>query len=294
MALRSMTGFGRGEATLHGIHVVAELGTVNRRQLDIHINLPRHLGGLDARIAEEVKSYITRGRLSGELNLEYSDRLRKQGIQVDETLAATYLDALRKTAKKLKLNDDLQASLLLELPDVVRYEIGTQNVEQTWPAIRRALRQALRALVEMRTTEGGALQKDLELRITKLEAELKAISRHAPTVAVQYRTTLLERLAAQEIPLAECEDRLLREIALFADKCDISEEIARLGSHFAQAHKMMNGTAATGKSLDFLAQEMFREINTIGSKANHSRIAQHVVACKTELERFREQVQNIE
>lgn len=294
MALRSMTGFGRGEATFHGVHAVAEIGSVNRRQLDVHISLPRHLSSLDARIAEEAKRFVTRGRLTGELMVSYSDRLRKESIHVDETLAASYLAALRATAGRLGLTDDLQASLLLELPDVVRYDVESKNVEHTWPAISRALRKALRGLVAMRTDEGQALQQDLEKRVHRLESELAAIARHAPKVAMKYREALVERLAEHKVALADGDDRLLREIAMFADKCDINEEVARLGSHFAQARKMMKSASATGKSLDFLAQEMFREINTIGSKANHSRIAQHVVNCKTELDRFREQVQNIE
>ena len=294
MAVRSMTGFGRGEAALQGVRVIAELSSVNRRQLDVNIALPRQLVSLDPRVAEEVKTFVSRGRVTGELVIVYADRIRKEGIRVDEVLAATYLEALRRTAGKLGLADDLKASLLLELPDVVRYDIASPDAERTWPALRRALRQALRGLVEMRTREGRALREDLERQIARLEGELAVISRHAPAVAAQYRQALLDRLAAQDLPLAGGDERLLREVALFADRCDIREEIIRLASHFDQARAIMAGRDPAGKPLDFLAQEMLREINTIGAKASHSRIAQCVVAAKTELERFREQVQNIE
>jgi len=294
MVLRSMTGFGRGESTLHGIRAAADISSVNRRQLDIQLTLPRHLNGLDARVAEEIKHFVSRGRLMGEVVVDYSTRLRRESMHIDEDMAGMYIDALRKTALTLGLEDDLRASKLLDLPDVVKFDSAAQNVECVWPPIRSALRKAMKSLLRMRTVEGKVLQKDLDFRILQLKTHLHSIRKLAPGVSKRYRKNLIDRLEKSEL-LVKCdEERLIREIALFADRCDISEEITRMESHLAQAKQMMRSRSATGKSLDFLAQEMFREMNTIGSKGNDGGIAQHVIHCKGELERFREQVQNIE
>ncbi len=294
MRLRSMTGYGRGEATRKGTRVVVELSTVNRKQLDVHISLPRGLAGLDARVTEEVQGALSRGRINGEVVVDFGKRPLQEGIQVNQELAAAYVKSLRGAAAKLNLQDDLSVSHLLTLPNVVRFENPQADPEEMWPVMVRALRQALKALVAMREQEGKALGVDLEARLAALEANLEHIRTRAPKVAEKYREGLFQRLKQAGVSVADADDRLLREVALFADRADICEELSRLESHLNQARKLMKGKATTGKSLDFLAQEMFREINTIGSKANDSRIAQRVVQCKTELERFREQVQNVE
>lgn len=294
MALRSMTGYGRGQATAEGIHVSVELSSVNRRQLDLHINLPRSLSILEARIAEDVHQVIHRGRITGEVNVSESSQLRRKSIRVDEDLAEAYLDALRATAKKFKLQDDFGGTLLLQLPDVVHYEQIEEDVDRIWPVLQKALRKALRDLVRMRNREGKALQEDLEGRMERLAGLVDEIRGEAPKVTGRYRASLQERLAQAGVELAADDDRLLREIVLFADRSDIAEELTRLESHMKQVRRMMRSREATGKSLDFLAQEMFREINTIASKANDGFIVRRVVNFKAELERFREQVQNIE
>lgn len=295
MALQSMTGYGRGEVRLQGAQASAELRSVNRRQLDIQVSLPRALGSLEPRVLDLIRASVSRGRLHGDVWFRPApDRTGGSRVVVDETAVEAYVNALRRTGKKLGLTDDLGLSHLAALPDVVRIPPPDLDPEASWPVVEKALRKALRALVAMRRAEGSAMQEDLLGRLDTMETHVQAIAERAPGVGARYRKTLLARLEAAELPLPLNDERLLREVAVFADRADISEEITRLHSHFAQARTLIRSRAHAGKPLDFLAQEMFREINTIGSKANDSRIALRVVQSKTELERIREQVQNIE
>ena len=190
--------------------------------------------------------------------------------------------------------DDLSASLLLGLPEVVTYRGAEQDAEHVWPALQTALRGAIEQLVAMRQREGVALARDLRRRFRKLAGYLAKIRREAPMVTRKYRAALCTRLSQAGVSVGENDSQLLKELAVFADKCDISEEITRLESHFEQAYGLFESPEPAGRTLDFLAQEMFREINTIGSKANQVRITNQVIQFKTVLERIREQVQNIE
>ncbi len=294
MSVRSMTGHGRGTASLDGIKVEIELSAVNRKQLDISIALPRMLAGLGPRMDEVIGKNLSRGRVTGEVAVQFAAALRQRGARVDVDLAEAYLKGLRKAAKRLKLRDDFTGSALLTLPDVVRYEQPARETEKVWPAVEMALNQALEHLMKMREREGGALGRDLEKRLVRIESCMERVRAEAPRVASKYRERLMARLGAAEIPVDGADERLLREVALFADRSDITEEITRLESHIQQARTLMKSREPVGRSLDFLVQEMFREANTIGSKANDAGIARDVVAIKTELDRIREQVQNIE
>ena len=198
------------------------------------------------------------------------------------------------SAKRLKLKDDFSGSLLLNLPDVLRYEQPIDAAEKAWPMVSKALKAALKALIQMRSREGSALQKDIEQRFGKISVSLERIKKQAPSVTESYREKLQARLKAAGFTMESSDERMLRELALFADRSDITEEITRFDSHIKQARQLMQSAEPVGRSLDFLAQEMFREVNTMGSKANDSGILKDVVALKAELERIREQVQNIE
>ncbi len=294
MSLRSMTGYGRGESSAEGCRAEVELRSVNRKQLDIHLNIPRDLLAFEPRIMEEIHSSLSRGRVTGDISLSYYGQAQHGGIRIDEELAGTYIRKLRKTAKLLRLTDDLGASLLVRLPDVVNYEQPVMDGEVLWRVLGRALQKAVRELVHMRVEEGSAMQADLEKRLDLLGKYAESISRKAPSVAANYRTVMLKRLKQAGVSTDDPDGRLLREVAIFADRSDITEELTRLTSHFKQARNLLHSRSPAGRSLDFLAQEMFREINTVGSKANDSRIIKSVVAFKTELERLREQVQNVE
>jgi uncharacterized protein (TIGR00255 family) len=281
-------------ASSNGVKVEVELSSVNRKQMDVSVSLPRSLTALEPLVYEEIHNSLSRGRITGEVVIRLSTQARRKAVCVDDALAETYLSELRKAAKRLKLKDDFSGSLLLNLPDVLRYEQPIDAAEKAWPMVSKALKAALKALIQMRTREGSALQKDLEQRFGKISAALERIKKQAPSVTEHYREKLQARLNTAGFTVESSDERMLRELALFADRSDITEEVTRFDSHIKQARQLMQSPEPVGRSLDFLAQEMFREVNTMGSKANDSGILKDVVGLKAELERIREQVQNIE
>ncbi len=293
MALKSMTGFGEGAASASGIQVTVELSSVNRKQLDININLPRNLVTLDAQVQKLIRAEFSRGRVSGIIRVNAADNA-SGSVTIDDKLAAQYVEGIRKTAKKLKLADDLGAECIARLPGVVGVEQEALDADHVSTVLDQAMAKALRGLSRMRSSEGKALEQDLRSRIGLLEEGVKAISKLAPTVVTSYREKLFQRLEEAGLENLATDERVVKEVAIFADRCDISEELTRLKSHLAQTRKLFRSKEPVGRTLDFLCQELFREINTVGSKANEVEITRSVVAFKTELERIREQVQNIE
>jgi uncharacterized protein (TIGR00255 family) len=287
-----MTGYGRGSAASAGIAVEVELSSVNRKQLDLRISLPRELAVLESKLAKLVRASLSRGSVNGVVRVGTAGDGDSGTVVVDMARARACVDALREVGGELGMQDDLSISLLTRLPDVVRVSNAAADPERVWPSLNRAMKTALKALVEMRTAEGAALERDIRQRLAKLEKRLAQIEKLAPGVPRRYRRLLLARIKDAGVDVNA--DGLAREIAVFADRCDISEEITRLKSHFGQAQKLLAGRKPVGRALDFLCQEFLREINTIGSKANDSRISHHVIAFKTELECVREQVQNVE
>lgn len=294
MSLRSMTGHGFAVVRERGVRVAVDISTVNRRQLDVAVKLPKILAAWEPRLEEIVSEYVTRGRVGGAVDVEMPPSLRSKGVRVDGDLARGYVQALRKVARALQLKDDVGVSALVTLPEVIQYDEQSVATRGVWPVVERALRMALQRLATAREREGRHLQQDMVKRLRTLEAVVRKIKRHAPAVTARYREQLMTRLREAGVSLAQADDRLLREVALFADRADISEEITRLESHMAQFRNWMGSKDVVGRTLDFALQEMFREVNTIGSKANDVAISQQVVMLKTELERIREQVQNIE
>ena len=290
-----MTGRGAAAAAGRLARVEVELSSVNRKQLDVDVGLPRFLAACESRVQELVQSRLSRGRITGEVRVTWAEAAQAAGARVDLGLARATVAALRAAAKKLDLPDDLQASALLALPGLVTFEHGKRDLEALWPTVRQALEAALAKLQAMRKKEGAALGRDLRARLATLRTLAGEIAARAPGVAETYRANLLKRIAAAlPNPDWAADERLLREVALFADKADVTEELVRLDSHFRQADDLLKQGGVVGRALDFLVQEMGREINTVGSKANDGEIARRVVAAKAELERFREQVQNIE
>ncbi len=293
MALKSMTGFGEGVAAAAGIRVTVEISSVNRKQLDINISLPRNLVTLDAQVQTLVRAEFSRGRVSGIVRVEAADG-SVGAVRVDQELAGQYVAQLRSTAEKLKLTDDLGAEALSRLPGVVTIEQDDLDAEHVSSVLGEALARALKGLAKMRAAEGRALQSDLRERLGLLNEMVKTIQKLSPAVTVGYRAKLLQRLEEAGLTDLAADERVVKEVALFADRCDISEELTRLKSHLAQARSLSRSTEPAGRTLDFLCQELFREINTVGSKANEVEITREVVNFKTELERIREQVQNVE
>lgn len=294
MSVRSMTGFGRAVVQRDGLHVEVEISSVNRKQLDVVLSLSRALTALESRIHEEIARVLTRGRVSASLAVKSTGRESRHAVHLNESLAYAYLETLRKSARKLKVADDLGLSHLLTFPGVLRVESAEEDPERTWPVLRSALVKALGQLDQMRRKEGASLSRDLLKRVKLLEtlaAEIKSLS---PTSVVRYRENLLNRLSTMRGELGISDERLEREALLFADRSDITEETTRIASHIGQVRELLRGAEPAGKTLDFLAQELYREINTVGSKSADAAIAQRVIQFKTELERLREQVQNIQ
>ena len=293
MAIKSMTGFGEGSASVGGIRVMAEISSVNRKQLDVNISLPRNLVALDARVQSLVRRNFSRGRISGIVRVEAVDGSGGT-VKVDAQLAAEYIGGLRKTAKKLNLPDDLGAETLARLPGLVSVEQDKLDAGHVAAILDTAMGKALRGLTQMRSAEGKALEKDLRSRLAVLEERMKQIKELSSGVVESYREKLFQRLEKAGLEDLAADERIVKEIALFADRCDISEELTRLKSHLGQARKLLRSTEPVGRTFDFLCQELFREINTVGSKAGEVEITRQVVDFKTELERIREQVQNVE
>jgi len=294
MALKSMTGCGRGTASGKGIRVEIELSSVNRKQFDVRVNLPKGLTSLEPRVEKAIQKSISRGNVTGNVSVTISGSALQKCISVEKDTAAAFVRALRATAANLGLKDDLTARCLVTLPGVIRYDSVPSDSEKVWVLLNKALNVAVAGLTAMRIKEGRALQTDISSRFAGLRRDLEKIERAAPGVAERYRRTLLERIEKSGVSNGLNSEQLLKEVALFADRSDISEEIVRLGSHFNQIAGIMKTSEPAGRTLDFLCQEMFREINTIGSKANSGEISAIVVRFKAGLESIREQVQNIE
>jgi uncharacterized protein (TIGR00255 family) len=293
--MKSMTGHGRGEASQNGFKITVELSSVNRRQSEISVSLPRGFESLEPRVRDEVNRRIARGRLNAKISWHAGDTAQSARARLNAPLAKAYQKEITKLARELKITTPLTLDSLLNLPGVLETDDELVNADDIWPAVEKALRQALDALVTMREREGAHLEKDLKSRMTLMRRCVSAVAKAAPGMVERYRAQLRERIrsAGLESPPPD-DERLMKEVVYFADRSDISEEITRLDSHFKQFDALLKSDEAVGRTLDFLAQEMNREVNTIGSKANDATISPNVVTMKAELEKFREQVQNVE
>ena len=287
-----MTGYGRGTATFEGRQIAVELSSVNRKQAEIALSLPRALLELEPRVRDEINAHISRGRLTVAVGLHAKGGGRSGGF--NQKAAKAYRDQLESFRKTLKLGGEITLEQVLRGPGVVDSETVEVETETAWPALQKALKTALEQFVKMRKREGEALATDLKNRILAIQKNVKTISVLAPKVLEHHRGSLLERAAKAGLEIEASDERLLKEIVFFADRSDISEELTRLRSHLDQFFTHLGKDEPVGRTLDFLLQELFRETNTIGNKANFLAISQIVVGMKTELEKLREQVQNIE
>jgi uncharacterized protein (TIGR00255 family) len=290
-----MTGYGRGECARDGFKVTVEVSSVNRKQSEVAVNLPRELDVLEAQIRDEVHKAISRGRLTVRVALHYGGQNAASQVRVNLPLARAYARVFQKLARGLRLAEPVLLDLLVRAPGVLHGAGEISEAEQFWPAVRKALQTALAALVRMREREGAHLARDLAARMQALRRSCERVTRRAPQAQVHYRRQLLQRIrsAGLEVPPLD-DERLTKEVVYFADRSDITEELTRLQSHFQQFEDCLGSQEPVGRTLDFLAQEMNREVNTLGSKANDSLISREVVTLKAELERFREQAQNVE
>lgn len=287
-----MTGFGSGSANGAGFVVTVELSSVNRKQLDLSISMPSSYTNLEGICKDILRDAFLRGRINCKVQVQQLSSADAITDIPEDFLA--FLNGLRQTAAKLGIEDDITLSTIVKSPVLTGMLSPAIKVEEVEPVLKEATIQAVAALKQMRETEGASLAKDLLARVNELEQCRAEIVRIAPTVPQLYKEQLLKRLKELEVEVAVDDASLVRELAFFADRCDISEEYTRLSTHFAHFAKLLNADEPAGRKLDFLCQEMNREINTIGSKANNSDISLIVIDMKSKLEAIREQVQNIE
>jgi len=290
-----MTGYGRGECAQDGFKITIELGAVNRRQSEISVNLPRELEMLESRVRDAINAQVARGRVTARIGVHAAEGKASAKAHLNSTLAKAYATELGKLAKQLKLTGGVALDHVLRAPGVFQTDEELVDADSLWPVMEKALKAALAALVKMREREGAHLAKDLTARIEIMRHAVEKIQKQAPQTTENYRKNLLERIKNAGLEnIAPDDERLLKEIVLFADRSDISEELTRLQSHFQQFADCAKSKEPVGRTLDFLAQEMNREVNTIGSKANDAVISREVVTLKAELEKFREQAMNVE
>ena len=288
-----MTGYGRADCSQDGFKITVELSSVNRKQSEISINLPREMEMLEAQMRDLINRHVARGRLTARVTL-HSGGNSAARMHLNVPLARAYTRELNKLAKQLKIPGAVTLDHLVRAPGVFQTDEQIAGEENFWPAVEKALKQALAALVKMREREGAHLKQDLVERVEIMRHAATQIQKHAPKVAERYREQLIQRIKEANLMAPAADDeRLLKEVVYFADRSDITEELTRLQS-FQQFGDCLKTDEPVGRTLDFLAQEMNREINTIGSKANDSLISRAVVTLKAELEKFREQAQNVE
>ncbi len=270
-----------------------ELSTVNRKQAEVVVLLPRELADIDARIRKQVQGAVSRGRVQVTVSLEHAQDC-PDAVRVDAALARAFENAFSELSGLIGRAVLPSAADYLRQPGVLVVGSREMDAETAWAAVEPALTEALAQLTAMRTREGDDLHADLAARLATLEALTRRIAGVAPERPARQRVLLEKRLRDAGLDLDPGDERVLKELALFADRCDITEELTRLDSHFAKFREYMAAAEPPGRALDFLCQEIFREFNTIGAKANDAAIAQTIVEAKTELEKIREQVQNVE
>ena len=291
--LKSMTGFGASDlATTAGRYTV-EARSLNHRFLEVVVRLPRELAPLEDRIRTLVQGRVLRGRVEVAIMREnYGKRLRT--VRIDLDLAKAFASALNELKQALELPGSPDLAMLSALPDLIRIEEQKEDLEAAWTAIAEGLEVALSRLVAMREREGARLASDLGQRVRRLAERADEIERRAPLVVQEHAARLTRRIEELIGMPPVDEGRLAAEVAIFADRSDIAEETTRLRSHLAQMQQMLIGDGPAGRTLEFLVQELGREANTIGSKANDVEISRAVIAVKGDLESLREQIQNLE
>ena len=295
MALLSMTGFGEAREDRDGYALVAELRTVNSRYFKLHLRTTDGYGALESRAEAVIRESIKRGTVHCNVRVRHLGTA--DDFRINKNVLGQYLDQLQEVAASRDLDEKLRLEPLAALPGVVEgISSDAQDASEVWPLVEPTLRAALEQLTQMRTDEGAALAKDLDDQCQTVTDALKIIEQRVPHVAEHYRQRIVDRVneALESLNVTVEPADLVREVSLFAERADISEEIVRLRSHLEQFASAMQLPDSAGRKLEFICQEMGRETNTIGSKANDSEISQQVVQIKAALERIREQIQNVQ
>ena len=291
--ISSMTGFGRAERATDDFKFTVEIKSVNNRYLDIGIKMPRQLGSLESSVRAELKKYIKRGKV--DVYITYED-LKEANMQVryNSKTAAEYLRYLRQMAEEFGLDDDVRVTTLSKYPDVLTMEEEPADPEQLWENLREALCEAAEKFVHARLLEGEFLRNDLLGKLDEMQSHVDFITERSPQIVASYRQRLYEKVR-ELIGDSVIEDsRILQEVTIYADKVCVDEELVRLRSHIKATRDALDGSEGIGRKLDFIAQEMNRESNTILSKSDNLEVSDRAIELKTTVEKVREQIQNIE
>ena len=290
--VKSMTGYGRGEFEKDGREYTVEIKTINHRYSDVTVKLPRYLNFLEDKVRKYISKNLSRGKIEVYISLKnMSDKGRN--IKIDKVLAGTYIDELRDLAKEYNLQDDITVMSLAKLGDIIVVE--NESAEELYSdELKCALEIAMKNINEARSLEGKRLAEDIEKRLDKISEYVEQVEKMSDKLLEDYKVKLKNRINELEANDIVDENRIGIEIVLFADKSSICEEVTRLKSHIESFKNMLNADGPIGKKIDFLIQEMNRETNTIGSKANSIGITNYVIEMKNEIENIREQIQNIE
>ena len=291
--IKSMTGYGRAAGTLDGRYIIVEIKSVNHRYFEFNSKITRGYSFLDEKLKTLLQQGISRGKVDVFVSVETLEDADAQ-VLVNHSVAAGYLNALKELRDKYDLRDDITVMGLARYSDIFTVHRTPEDEDQTWEGVSQVSRQAMEQLLQMREREGARLKEDLLARAGAILSLVQAVEERSPVTVQEYQQKLLARLQDVLHDSNIDEQRILTEAAIFADKVAVAEETVRLRSHFDQLHLMLESSEAIGRKLDFLVQEMNREANTIGSKASDSQIAYMVVNMKAEIEKIREQIQNIE
>ena len=291
--MKSMTGFGSSDSSLGGTKISVQISSVNRKQTELRVMLPRDLFCLERNFRERIKKAVSRGAINVKVELDVL-RGGDDCVSPDIELSRSLYNGLKALKEDLHLEGAISISDILRIPNMDLFKKQEMPIEKISELSLSVLDKALEELIASKILEGNSLQKDLKKRHETLLDIVEKIGELAPDVPIQYQKKMASRVQERMDTIQLDDERIYKEVALFADRCDISEEITRISSHLSQMKTLINSVEPVGRKLDFLIQEIFREINTIGTKANNVEISTHVINFKTELERIREQVQNIE
>ena len=292
--IKSMTAYGRGEYTHGDTEFVAEIKSVNNRYRDVILRTPKALQVLEDEIRSQISSRTRRGRIEVSVQMAKNGGEVEYDLELNSPLVSSYFKIFKELSEKFGLDDKIRPEYLCQMRDVILFKPEDVNADEARPGLQEVLKQALDSFDEMRIQEGRALEDDFIKRLGLIEKNLETIEKSAPSVVEEYRRRLKDKIQNISQDFEIDETRMIQEVAIFADRCDITEEIVRTRSHLNQFRKYMEMDDSIGRRLDFLIQEINREVNTMSAKASDSTISAKVVEIKAELEKLREQAQNVE
>ncbi len=292
--LRSMTAYGRGECEINGVHFVSEIRTINHRYRDIHLRLPKNFQILEDELKTQISTRIRRGRVEASVQMDSNNDNMNYNLELNRPLVLSYLKIFDELAQEFNIEKRIHIDTICQMKDVILFQPHSPDVDELKPGFFKSLDLALSSLDEMRLREGEAIERDFRERLKSIEDAVNIIEKKAPETVEDYRKRLKENVD-RLLKISDLDEgRLEQEIVIFAERSDITEELVRIKSHLNQFLKYLNSQEANGRRFDFLLQEIHREVNTLSSKASNASISAMVVEIKAELEKLREQAQNVE